>query len=337
MSVKTTAFTYIATFLFLLPSLVSAATYSVSPLIIDLELEKRDIIHKEITITNKDARQVRIFPSVNEVDVDENGEIQNFIQPSSIDDRSTAITSWIEVPRKRIELKPGESVNVPVTIQVNPNVQAGEYHAIIGFGSGSNQPEAQEKVMTGVAPATVIRISVDEVQNEFLRLSHFNVKRFVSDDPTDTIAYALENPGADPVTPSGEIIFYDNNGVEVATTPVNPESLTVEPGKSMEVTSSVPPELGLGKYKAFLSVEFGEHLTASVHDTTFFYVIPLKQLLMIFGVVLALALMIALYVHRRYVGADDYYDNEMIVDVPMFIRTERSPEKDHDIDLTKKN
>ncbi len=314
---------------------VNAATYSVSPLIIDLNLEKRDLITKEITITNMDGRQVRIFPSVNEVNLDENGAIQSFVQPSMEEDRSTAVTSWIQVPRRRIEILPGESATVPVTIKVHPDVKAGEYHALIGFGDGSNQPQAHAKVMNGTAPVTVVRISVDEVQNQFLRLSSFNVKRFVSDNPTDTITYSLDNPGADPVVPGGEIIFYDNNGNEVASTPVNPESLTVEPGKVIEVKGSVPEELGLGKYKAFLSVEFGEHLTASVHDTAFFYVMPLKQLLMIFGAVLALALIIALYVHRRYAGVEEYDDH--IVDVPMFIRSERSEGKDHDIDLSKKN
>ncbi len=313
----------------------NAATYSVSPLLIDLDLEKRDIIYKEITITNKDSRQVRIFPSVNEVNLDANGAIEAFVQPSMEEDRSTAITTWIQVPRKRIEIKPGESVTVPVEIKVHPDVKAGDYHAIIGFGNGSNQPEAHEKVMNGTAPATVVSITVDEVQNQFLRLSSFNVKRFVSDDPTNAIAYSLENPGDDPVVPGGEIIFYNNNGNEVATTPVNPEQLTVEPGKTVDLVAGVPDELGLGKYKAFLSVEFGEHLTASVHDTAFFYVMPLKQLLMIFGAVLALALIIALYVHRRYAGVDEYDDH--IVDVPMFIRSERSEGKDHDIDLSKKN
>lgn len=313
----------------------NAATYSVSPLLIDLDLEKRDIIYKEITITNKDSRQVRIFPSVNEVNLDANGAIEAFVQPSMEEDRSTAITTWIQVPRKRIEVKPGESVTVPVEIKVHPDVKAGDYHAIIGFGNGSNQPEAHEKVMNGTAPATVVSITVDEVQNQFLRLSSFNVKRFVSDDPTNAIAYSLENPGDDPVVPGGEIIFYNNNGNEVASTPVNPEQLTVEPGKTVDLVTGVPDELGLGKYKAFLSVEFGEHLTASVHDTAFFYVMPLKQLLMIFGAVLALALIIALFVHRRYAGVEEYDDH--IVDVPMFIRSERSEGKDHDIDLSKKN
>jgi len=319
-----------------LPVVSLAATYSIAPLIINLDLEKRDIIHKEITITNKDSRQIRIFPSVNEVNLNADGAIEAFVQPAMQEDRASAVTSWIQVPRKRIEIPPGGSATVPVTIQVHPDVTPGEYHAIIGFGSGSNQPQAHEKVMNGTAPATVIRISVDEVQNQFLRLSRFNIKRFVSDDTTNTIEYSLHNPGADRVVPGGEIIFYDNNGNEVATAPVNPDKITVEPGDTVEVLGNVPEELGLGKYKAFLSVEFGENLTASVHDTTFFYVMPMKQLLILFGVVLIFALMVALFVHRRYAGADEY-DDELIVDIPMFIRTDRSTEKDHDIDLTKKN
>jgi hypothetical protein len=315
-------------------STAAAAQYSVSPLIIDLELEKRDIVTKDVTITNKDANQIRVFASVNEVSLDENGAIKEFVQPSMVDDRSSSVTSWIQVTRKRIEIPPGESVTIPVTFKVHPDVQSGEYHAVIGFAEGSNQPEAVSKVMNGVAPVVAVRIGVDKVQNQFLRLERFSVKRFVTERTENEILYALQNPGDDPVTPAGEIIIYDNNGTEVASVPVNPDKLTAEPSKSIEITAGMPEELGVGKYKAFLSVEYGEHLTATVHDTAFFYVMPLRQLLIFFAVALVGALLVALFVHRRFLRTEEY-DDEMLADVPLYIRTDRSESKDHDIDLSK--
>lgn len=318
------------------PMYAVAAEYSLSPLIIDLELEKRDIVYRDITITNQSNKQVRIFPSVNEVNLDEDGSIESFVEPSMVDDRTSAVTSWIQVPRKRIEIAPGESATVPVTFKVHPEVQAGEYHAIIGFGTGSNQPQAHAQVMAGIAPVVAVRVGVEKVQNEFLRLERFLIERFVTDGSEGSIQYNLHNPGEDPVTPGGEIILYDNRGNEVGSVPVNPEGLTVSAGETVTVTSDVPDDLSIGKYKAFLSVEFGKNLTASVHDTTFFYVVPLRQLLMIFVAVLVVAIIIGLLVHWRYrVDEEEEYE-AAITDIPLYLRTERSAAKDHDLDLSQK-
>jgi len=51
----------------------------------------------------------------------------------------------------------------------------------------------------------------------------------------------------------------------------------------------VPDISHLGRYKAFLSVEYGSEQLASVHDTDFFYLVPFQQLLLIFGGVLMVA------------------------------------------------
>jgi hypothetical protein len=311
-----------------------ASEYSVSPLVIDHELEKRDIVHETITITNPTSRVIRIYPTVNEVSVDEGGAIKSFVEPSMTADRTTSITSWIEITRARIELKPGESKEIPLTIKVNPEVGAGEYHAFIGFPEGSNRDEAQKKVNAGTAPGTVVRIGVDKVQNQFLRLTRFVVERFIKGSSEGSILYSLANPGSDPVKPGGEIIFYDTRGTEVASVPVNASGTVIEGGKDAVFTGTVPTDLKMGKYKAFLSVEYGDDQVASVNDTTFFYVLPLKTIIIAFALVLLLAIALALYVHRKYDlgGEEDGSDS-----VALFLREGRSESKDHDIDLSQKN
>jgi hypothetical protein len=317
-----------------LPLEMFAASYSVTPLIIDKELEKRDIIEEVITLTNRDSRMVRIYPSVNEISVDEGGSIQTFIEPSMIDDRTTSITSWLEIGRGRIELQPGESKKVTLTIKVNPEVAAGEYHAFVGFGEGSNRPEAERQVLDGNAPGTVVRIGVDKVQNQFLRLEQFSVERFVKDPSEGNIEFRLQNPGDDPVVPKGEIIFYDNNGSEVGSVPVNKEGAVIEPDADMSFTQQVPADMKMGKYKAFLSVEYGEHQLASLNDTAFFYMLPLMPVVIIFVIILLVAIALALFIHKKYDLAGTEVDEAD--EVALYVREGRSESKDHDIDLSNK-
>jgi hypothetical protein len=320
--------------LFLLcPFLAGAANYSVSPLVLDHDLEKRDIITETITLTNNDSRVIRIYPTVNEIALDEGGSVQSFVD-SSMSDRTTSVTSWLQITRARLELQPNETKEIPLTIKLNPEVVAGEYHAFIGFPEGSNRPEAEKKVYAGNVPGTVVRIGVDKVQNQFLRLQRFSVERFVKGTTEGDVEYTLLNPGDDPVVPKGEIIFYDNHGYEVSSIPVNPDKRALEGGEEAAFSDKVPEHLKLGKYKAFLSVEYGEHQTASLHDTVFFYVLPLWNLIGIFVVVLVGAILIALYVHRKYDMVKSDVDAD---DVALYIREGRSESKEHDIDLSQKN
>lgn len=333
-SVIVKASLFLVLVMWVVPFSVFGATYSVKPLLIDHELEKRDIMQEVITLTNHESRSIRIFPTVNEVAVTEGGAIQNFVEPSMAD-RTTSITSWLEISRARLELAPGETKELTLTIRVNPDVAAGEYHAFVGFPEGPNRDEAQKRVYEGVAPGTVVRIGVDKVQNQFLRLEKFVVERFVKSSTEGDISYTLLNPGTDPVVPKGEIIFYDNSGSEVSAITVNAEGTVIEGGKEVAFLQEIPSEMKMGKYKAFLSVEYGEHQSASVHDTAFFYVLPLTTILIIFAVVLVLAIVFALYIHRKYDGGID--DSDGAEEVSLFIRQGVSESKEHDIDLSKKN
>lgn len=318
-----------------LPGIVLGANYTVSPLIIDLDLEKRDILTETITLTNNDSRVVRIYPTVNEITLGDTGAVQEFVEPSMIEDAKGSITSWLEISRARIELAPGESREIELSIKMHPETTAGEYHAMVSFPEGSNRPTAEAKVQTSQVPSTIVRIGVEQEQNQFLRLVRFSVERFIKATTEGQIAYVLHNPGDASVIPGGEVIIYDNNGAEVTAIPLNEEGSVLEPNAETQFDSQIPDGLKMGKYKAFLSVEYGDHQKASVHDTAFFYVLPIKMIIIIFIVVLSISVLVALYVHKRYDMDDE--DDGSGDRVAVYLRKGVSEGKDHDIDLKKTN
>lgn len=309
-----------------------AASHLVTPLVINLELEKRDIVTEYVTLTNTSSHIVRVYASVNNVAMDGEGVVESFVQKVEAD-RSTTATTWIEISRQRIELAPGEKREVPFTVRMNPETVPGDYNVFIGFAEGSNRPIAEAKVAGGLAPGTIVHISVDQTQDQFLRLEQFIVDKFVTKSDTQTLSFTLTNPGGVAVVPAGEIIFYDNSGVEVTSIDINTTGDSVPADGKNSFQMEVPHELSLGKYKAFLSVEYGEHLTASVHDTAFFYVLPLRQLIIIFLSILFFAILLALFVHRRYDNGDDDGSEYVF----MHVREGKSEDQHHDIDLSKKN
>lgn len=313
---------------------VQAADYFVTPLALNLDVNKRDIVQEYITLTNNTDRQVRVYASVNEVSADSNGVVKSFQAPSDVD-RTDTPTSWIEISRGRIELKPQEVREIPFTVRMNPNTKPGDYSVFIGFATASNQPQAHAKVMSGDAPGVIVNLSVDQEQNIFLHLKRFVVDRFVTEENGGALYYTLSNPTRVDVVPKGEVIFYDNSGDEVGSVPLNVSDIAVPAEGEQGYSLQVPSDFGIGKYKAFLSVEYGEHLTAAVHDTAFFYIVPIKQLIAAFLILMILSVFVALYVHRRYDMALEgviEYDS-----VPMYVREGRSEDQHHDIDLKQKN
>ncbi|MEM9336235.1 MAG: hypothetical protein AAGA35_00055 [Patescibacteria group bacterium] len=323
--------------LLLLPAPVVFANVSVSPLLIDKTLETRDIISETITITNNyPSRVVRMYASVNEITVGTGGEILDF-QPPATADNTTSITSWVEISRARMELQPGESREVPVRIKINPNAQAGDYHAFIGLGDGRNRTEAEAKIRSGGGNGVLVKITLAEERNEFLKLARFFIDRFVTSGDNNALQYEVTNPSNVSIVPTGEVIFYNSRGEEVESVVVNPEGRQVEPGKSVLFEGAVPMTDYFGRHKAFLSVEYGEGQLASVHDTTFFYIVPVHLLVIIFATLLVVSAVVTVLVHRRYTPTDGHDDGSG--EVLMFDRRGNvtATEQDYDVDLKPKS
>ncbi len=307
---------------------VFAADYAVTPLVIDHDIAPRDIFEESVKITNTTDRKLRIFPTVNEITVGDEGEVKSFV-PASMSDNTTSVTSWIAVTRGRVEINPGESIKIPVSFTINPNAAPGEYHAFIGFAEGSKRDEAENLVTTGRAPGVVVRLSIVEKRTEYLRLNRFNIDRFVTALGEGTVTYELENVGGLPITPAGEIIFYSSRGIELKAMPINPDKKTIEANDRETFTQTIPDVGTIGRFKALLNVEYGTGLRANLYDTTYFNVVPVLYLAIIFGFLLVTSLMLALWYHRS--------KSKIIEDegeVSVYVRSGIvGVEKDHDINL----
>ena len=308
----------------------AAEAYVVTPKVIDLSLEKRDIIERTVTIENTHpSRVLRIYPTVNEVKVDENGEIRKFEQAIG-SDRMISVTSWIEISRGRITIDPGETAEVPLTIRINPQAEAGEYHAFVGLMNAPDKDAARKLAQNGEGQGVVIKISLDQERTEFMKLGGFIVDRFVTNVNNEALLLNLRNTGETDIVPAREVIFYDNRGREVGALPINTEGTQVSTGDTLELSSALPDSLGVGKYKAYLSLEYGSEQLASLNDTVFFYVTPIPVMMAIFLSVLLFALLLTVLIHRRMHAATTATDTR---NVSMYVREGTSESQDHDIDL----
>ncbi len=324
---------FLGIFLLLPFKAVFADTHTVSPLIVDFKAEARTIEHRTITVTNGDSGgRVDIFPLVNNVTVGESGGVEEFISPT-MTDRSTNPSSWIEIPRRALELKPGETGTVDFTLRIAPKVMPGVYHVLISFAAGHNQVEAERKVAAGVAPGVMVNITIEDRSVELLSLTRFLVDRFIVSNDNEAISYVVENTGDDQLIPSGSVIIYNHRGEEVGSVPVNAEAATVHPGETRTFTTALPIDGLVGKYKAYLALNYGNTQRAQLQDTTFFYALPWKKLLVLFGGILLVALALALLAHKRFAGDEEDFIDDDGEYLPLHVRETVSQPVHHDIDM----
>lgn len=310
------------------------ASYTVAPKVLDVAVEAREMIGETIRVTNTGTNVLRLYPTVNEVSVGIGGNIEEFVEPSKVDGRNTP-TSWIKLSRARVEIPPGEWVDVPLTIQSHPNAVPGDYHVFIGMAKAANRPKAEQSVMQGGVPGVFLRISIEDKSVTLLRLRQFLVDRFQFNRDMLAASIILGNPGTDEIAPRGEMIIYKNNGEEITSLPINSDKKTVAVGDEQLFSVSLPNTLPIGKYKALLAVEYGDGNVAQIYDTTFFYVFPVVHMMLVFIVILLLILFLLFRVHRRNsILEDDELDGA--VSLPVFIKSDRSVDQSHDINLAKK-
>lgn len=319
-------------FFFSVPATAMAA-YSVSPLVVNVEAKQRDVIRKKIILTNEGPAPITVYPSVNNISLTDGGTVEKFLSPA-VSDRSTSLASWIEINRSGKHLMPGEAHEYELTLRINPTAKAGTYNAIIGFGSGRNDQIAKAQVAANNAPRVIVTVTIVEEKNELLKLSRFIVDKFITSGENQAAVYTIKNPGDESLVPEGEIIFYNSRGEEVGSVPVNTEGATIDPGSEKQFNATVPSEGLFGKYKAFLSVEYGNAQLASVQDTAYFYVFPFMKVLLIFGAVVLVVVVGSFFLHKRYFGDVEEEESEQL---SFHIRDSLSGECEHDINLKKQN
>lgn len=320
----------------LLPaSYLFASEYSVRPFLIDVEVLPRDVVTKTVQLTNdSENRKYIVFATVNEISVDNEGEIKQFISPV-MTDRTVTMTSWIEVKRGRIEIPPGEQREVPITFRINPFAEPGEYHAFIGFVPAANRPTAEKIALEGEADGVVVKITVTDQRSESMRIKSFLVDRFVFDDSGRSIEVEIENKGDIDSAPVGELIFYNSRGAEVDAIPFNTENVSIAPGETKTMYAQVPQESNMGRIKANLSLHYGEKQTAQLQDTTFFYFIPL-HIAIIIGVIILILALVVTYLFKRAFMQKEYHEDAD--EVQMYVREGHDPNpQDHDINLRNDN
>lgn len=272
-----------------------AADFSVTPAVIDAKGKTREILRYTMTVENETKRMLQLYPWVADLDADSGATGSSDLGGGSpSDSRDSSPSRWIEVSRAVIDILPGEKKEIPLLIQIGINAKPGMYHAIIHVSDGGTRAVAESNI-DGTRDVA-INIEVLDDAHERLALNTFVPdKNFFSGDEA-SFNFGIENIGNRGLTPTGKIHIYDRQGKEVAAIEANTTGRRLEPSQK-ELLASVWSADGnfFGRYKAMLELEYGTRGT--VQDTVYFWIMPWKKLLGMFGTLCLLGVLLAITIH----------------------------------------
>jgi len=279
-----------------MPFFASAADFSVTPLIIDLKANPRDILKETIGVMNNSTHVGNIYAFVNNTDPLLGTE--EWKSPANTD-VSDSLANWIEIKRGSLDLPPNEKVELPLLVQVNLHAKPGIYHATITFSEGGTRAEAEANIKSGISVSVNLEVADDA--KEVLELSKFVSNGTFISGKDATFSYDIKNVGNRPIAPKGEVRIFNRNGAEVATLNVNEKGEVLDPnGGTSQLASVWKSGSRFGRYKAMLNVEYGSKQRGTLQDTVFFWLIPWKEILAIFLCLLVVLLSFVMYWHNSY-------------------------------------
>lgn len=202
-----------------------AATITVSPPKHEFELQKGQTVQAEIFITNGDASDLLVSPSVADFTAEGEAGHAAFVEQSE-DVSSFSLASWVQLPEAIITIPAGEKVVVPFTISVPEHAEAGGHFGTIFFSPvtpGGGAIALQQKV--GVL--LLVRVAGDvHEQGELARFDSFSPalsedaiadassNRFFGSFPV-SFAIRFTNTGNVHTKPRGSIKLYNMFGAEL--------------------------------------------------------------------------------------------------------------------------
>lgn len=316
---------------FFVPS-AHAAGLTVTPAVIDDKGMPNDILQYALTVTNTDDHMVNVFASVYNLTASGTQQfVDTGIVDSSLGDKSVSLANWVSVSRGAMTFQPGETKTIPVQINISPFAVAGTYHAVVAFVTGGTRADA-ETHLDG-APQAIVTLQVESNAKVELQLASFaSTKPFISAFPV-TFTYALKNTGTVAATPTGQVIFYDKVGRELGAIDANPDGVAIAPGDTHDFTVTWGKGQGFGQYKAMLNVTYGDAEEDQLQNVALVWVLPWQELSIWFVGLLAVIIVLAAWIHRRY-EARHHARTNLIQDLLARLREARGHRGgDHVVDL----
>lgn len=284
-------------------ALQSASALTVSPVVIEYDVEPGQTIVGTVKLLNEGEGSETYYPNAQDFIAGEGDGVPQFVGMSE----TRSLVDWVSFDKSAITLAGGSGDLVVYRISVPENAQPGGYFGGLLFST--QRPNVTEGVgaVAQSGPLVLLRVAGDVVERGA-------VTSFSAEQPSSTslpvdFNVTFANSGTVHVKPQGVIRVTNMFGGTAAVIPVNEDGGNVLPDSDRSFMSTWQkaelPEnaselvkewrnYGFGPYTATLIMNYGE-TNQVVSATTNFWVMPWMLLVLFIILLVILALLVMQY------------------------------------------
>lgn len=301
-----------------LPGLLSAQaersqTLSVSPTLFQMSANPSQSWGSELRVVNVNDYPIVVYPQVvNFAPSGENGQ-GSLIPIFAAETQGQTLAEWVTLEQTEVAIAPGQTAIIPFSVNVSDKAAPGGHYAAILIGTKPPQREsgaAQVQTAQFVTSLLFVRVSGDVIESGNIR--EFTTEKNINNEPNIQFDIRFENTGNVHLQPQGDITITNMWGSERGIIPINYQTHfgNVLPNSIRKFSFSWTGEKSsydIGRFKAEATLGYGEDIKKFSTSITYFWVIPVKQILVVLTVLLLIfwffSFAIKLYIRRMLILA----------------------------------
>jgi hypothetical protein len=282
----------------LMASAQASQGVELKPAVIEDAAAPSQTYHFGITVRNiSDSARTYTFSARDIKGLDASG-LPVFAAPNETTDYS--LSAWIILPQNSVTLDAGEMREIPFTVKVPAGASPGAHFGGIFLDAAAGTQQTTGAAV-GYSVGTIISLKIAGDVVEEAQLREFSTDKLVYGTPAVTFSARVENKGNVLERPHGLIEVTDMLGKKVATINVNDSAAPVFPGSDRRYPVKwSSDDFAFGRYQAVVSLVYGDSARKTISAATSFWILPLKLILTLIGVLLAVLVMLYLSV-RSYI------------------------------------
>ncbi len=282
---------------------------SVTPPLFQLSALPGDIWQSSIKVVNGNSYPLTVFAEV--VNFSPTGETGQgkfipILSDAETSEEKATLAEWIEIAKGPYVIPPEQTKDVTFFVEIPENAAPGGHYSAILIST--QPPETQDdpmavQAMQSVTSLFFVRVEGDVHEEGVIR--EFSISDALLERPEAEFSLRFENKGNVHLQPKGDILITNMWGTVRGSVPVNYQTHfgNVLPESIRNFNFSWKSDFSIadvGRYKAIVTLAYGEDGVKNVSAATYFWVIPIKATLMVLTV-LGIFISLIVWMVRAYV------------------------------------
>ena len=281
-------------------------TLTITPPLFQMSIGPGEVWRSSLKVVNTNPYDLTVYASTMNFEAGGEEGQGRFVPILESDASTYSLAKWIEITPDSIFILQGKSVDIPFTVRIPKDAEAGGHYAAILVGTRPQNESlngANVLVSSMVSSLFLVRVNGDVREEGYIQ--EFKTDRIFYKKPDIDFILRFKNTGNVHLKPQGEIEIFNMWGSEMGKILINEKNDfgNVLPHSVRKFIFNWQRDFNLlemGRFKAVAAISYGEDARQNVSRAVYFWILPGKPLIGTAISFLAFILII-IFLIRRYV------------------------------------